>query len=84
MIKQENMYAATFFTCWFYPVIECKIEVKNMIYRPYVHKDWSVKVEGFMQINIFMPTLEEEGVYCFANVGRLVYRSVCRPNGFRR
>ena len=32
---------------------------------------------------IFMPPFEEEGVYCFANVGRSVGMSVGRPNGFR-
>ena len=30
-----------------------------------------------------MPPFEEEGVYCFANVGLLVGLSVVRPNGFR-
>ena len=30
-----------------------------------------------------MPPFEEEGVYCFANVGRSVGMSVGRPNGFR-
>ena len=37
--------------------------------------------------DIFMPPFEEEEVYCFANVGRSVCRSVGlsvgRPDGFR-
>ena len=37
-----------------------------------------------IQFNIlFMPPSEEEGVYCFANVGRYVGQSSSRPNGFR-
>ena len=34
-------------------------------------------------IIIFMPPFEGEEVYCFANVGQSVCRSVGRPNGFR-
>ena len=32
---------------------------------------------------IILPPFEEEGVYCFANVGRSLCLSVGRPNGFR-
>ena len=42
-------------------------------------------IDGIMEIMriLFMPPFKEEGVYCFANVGWLVGRSVGRPNGFR-
>ena len=36
-----------------------------------------------LKISLFMRPFEEEGVYCFANVGRSVGMSVGRPNDFR-
>ena len=45
-------------------------------------QQYIIKEKCYLRLFI-MPPFGEEGVYCFANVGRSVCLSVGRPNGFR-
>jgi hypothetical protein len=65
---------------------ECLYYVTSTVVKiwQYTHAplsdDWYYKNEISA---IFMPPFEEEGVYCFANVGLSVGLSVGRPHGLR-